>query len=70
MDNFIAFLNGFNLQTIFTLGAMMWYFNHHVEKKIDKIEVDLKQQGARTDRLYEMFIDLLKNQKSWFENNS
>lgn len=63
MDKIISFLNGFNIQTIVSLGLMMWYFNHHVERKIDEIKMDLKQQGARTDRLYEMFIDLLKEKK-------
>ena len=64
MDNFISFLNGFNIQTIVTLGTIIWYFNHNIEKKIDKIEIDLKQQGARTDHLYEMFIDLLKSKNN------
>lgn len=68
MDKFISFLNGFNVQTIVTLGALVWYLNHHLEKKIEEIRFELKQQGnridrqgQRTDKLYEMFIDLLKN---------
>lgn len=63
MDKFIAFLNGFNIQTIITLGGMMWYFNHHMENKIEDLKMDIRRQSERTDRLYEMFIDLLKNRK-------
>jgi uncharacterized protein YdgA (DUF945 family) len=63
MDQIWDFLGGFSLQTIITLGGMMWYFGRHIEQKIEKIEIDLKQQGARTDRRYEMFIDLLKDGK-------
>ena len=63
MDKFWEFCAGFSIQTIITLAIMMWYFGRHIEQKIEKIEIDLKQQGARTDRLYEMFIDLLKEKK-------
>jgi hypothetical protein len=64
MDEIIGFLKGFSIQTIITLAVMMWYFSYHIEKKIDKLDLDLKRQGERTDKLYEMFIDLLKSQKN------
>lgn len=63
MDKVLSFLSGFNIQTIITLGVMMWYFGRHIEQKILLLEFDLKQQGARTDRLYEMFVDLLKEKQ-------
>ena len=63
MDKVLTFLSGFNIQTIITLGVMMWYFGRHIEQKILLLEFDLKQQGARTDRLYEMFVDLLKEKQ-------
>lgn len=56
MENVFEFVKGFNLQTIISVFLMLWYFSHHIESKIEK-------QSERTDRLYEMFIDLLKGKK-------
>lgn len=56
MEETIQFLKGFNIQTIISVFLMLWYFSHHIESKIEK-------QSERTDRLYEMFIDLLKGKK-------
>ena len=52
----IEFLKGFNIQTLIGVFLMLWYFAKHIETKIDR-------QSERTDRLYEMFIDLLKEKK-------
>lgn len=56
MENLIDFIKGFNIQTIVSIFLMLWYFSNHIESKIEK-------QSARTDRLYEMFIELLKGNK-------
>jgi hypothetical protein len=56
MDNVIDFIKGFNLQNIISVFLMLWYFVHHIDAKIER-------QSERTDRLYEMFIDLLKEKK-------
>jgi len=56
MEQVIDFLKGFNLQTIVSMFLMLWYFTNHIDAKIEK-------QAQRTDRLYEMFIDLLKENK-------
>lgn len=64
MDNIVDFLKGFSLQTIITIVAITGYFSAQTDKKIEKLEIDLKQQGARTDHLYEMFIDLLKSRNN------
>lgn len=56
MDNILEFFKVFNLQTIISVFLMLWYFSNHIESKIEK-------QSERTDRLYEMFIDLLKSRK-------
>lgn len=56
MEEAIQFIKGFNIQTIISVFLMLWYFSHHIEAKIEK-------QSERTDRLYEMFIDLLKDKK-------
>jgi len=56
MEEAIQFLKGFNIQTIISVFLMLWYFTSHIESKIEK-------QSQRTDRLYEMFIELLKDKK-------
>lgn len=35
----------------------------HTDSKIQAIHQEIKEQNARTDRLYEMFIDLVKERK-------
>jgi short subunit fatty acids transporter len=71
MDKFLEFLNGFNIQTILSLVAIVWYATHHMESKMEKIEEKLIAQeeklvsqiaiqSARSDQLYQMFIELLK----------
>lgn len=41
---------------IITVIASAYYIHRDVQQ-------DMKSQGARTDRLYEMFIDLIKEGK-------
>ena len=57
MDNVMDFLKGFNVQIIISVFFMLWYFSHHMEQKFER-------QSQRTDKLYEMFIELLKDRKS------
>lgn len=68
MDKLINFISDFNWQTILSMIAVVWYFtrNIHVDIKeeIEAIRQQNTTQAARTDRLYEMFIDLLKNKSS------
>jgi hypothetical protein len=56
MEQIIDFFKGFNVQTILSIFVMLWYFTSHIESKLEK-------QSQSTDRLYEMFIDLLKENK-------
>jgi undecaprenyl pyrophosphate phosphatase UppP len=37
--------------------------NSSTTKQIDRIEINMQKQAERSDRLYEMFVDLLKQQK-------
>lgn len=60
MDNILEFFRGFNIQTILSVFLMLWYFTNHIEVKIEK-------QSQRTDRLYEMFIDLLKDKNKSYK---
>lgn len=48
------------LTIIGTLGAFIFWTINRLDNDINKIHMDLREQGQRTDRLYEMFIDLLK----------
>ena len=60
MDKIIEFMNGFNIQTIITVTAIAWYFVRDVKSELKLLEAKLDKQADRTDRLYEMFIDLVK----------
>ena len=71
MNGFVEFIRGFDGQNILVFGAMLWYFSRHVDGKIKYVKDDIKHlgekmdvQSKRTDRLYEMFIDLLKDKKT------
>jgi len=57
----LSCLENLNWQTILGMFAIGWYFTHDIRKMLEKLEIDVKAQGARTDKLYEMFIDLLKD---------
>ncbi len=49
----INYLEKLNWQTIIGMVVISWYFTH-------EIKLALEKQSSRTDRLYEMFVDLLK----------
>lgn len=53
MELVIDFLKGFNIQTIIAFFAISWGFHQSIVSRMERHE-------SRTDRLYEMFIDLLK----------
>jgi hypothetical protein len=57
MESVTEFFKGFNAQTLIGVAVIMWYFTRHIEAKMDA-------QSKRTDRLYEMFIELLQGKKS------
>ena len=53
MDYILDTLKYCNWQTIAAMFAISWYFSHELRK-------DMKDQVQRIDRLYVMFVDLLK----------
>lgn len=66
MDIF-NYLDKLNWQTIIAMFVIGWYFTKDfredmktLNNSINKLDADIRQQGQRTDKLYEMFIDLLK----------
>lgn len=36
--------------------AIGWYFTREIRSTLQKLEDDVRQQGNRTDKLYEMFL--------------
>lgn len=57
----LNYLDKLNWQSIVGMFAICWYFTYDLKQEMKKIGEDLKQQGKRTDKLYEMFIELLKD---------
>lgn len=59
MEKLIDFFNGFNIQTILAMTAVLWYFTrdirNEIKKEIDAIRQENTTQANRSDRLYEMF---------------
>ena len=56
----IDFFKQFNWQTIVGMFIVGWYFTHDIRNTLNKLEIDVREQGKRTDNLYQMFVDLLK----------
>jgi hypothetical protein len=63
MDQALEFLKGFNIQTILSLGVVVWWFTKDIKTEMKLLEAKIDTQAGRTDRLYEMFIDLIKEGK-------
>lgn len=61
MDKFLEFMSGFNLHTIITVAVIFWYFTKDIKGEMKLLEVKIDRQSERTDKLYEMFIDLLRS---------
>ena len=63
MTEFLEFMKGFNVQTIVSLLAIVWMFSSSIKSEMKLLEAKIDRQSERSDRLYEMFIDLLKEKK-------
>lgn len=67
MDRILDFIEAMNLQTIFSIGVIFWYFTRELRKEIREeiasIRQEITQQAQRSDRLYEMFVQLLKEDR-------
>lgn len=55
MDNLIAFFKEFNIQTILSLGVIVWYFTNDIKKElkasIDNLDKDVREMNTRVSRL-------------------
>jgi len=63
MTEAIEFFKGFNAQTIIAMVVILWWFTRDIKSEMKLLEAKIDTQAGRTDRLYEMFIDLLKEGK-------
>jgi len=59
-DQILSIFTNLNWQTIIAMFAIGWYFTKDIRYTLNKLETDVRSQNARIDRLYEMFIDLIK----------
>jgi len=67
VEDLINFLNGFNVQTILSMSLILWLFirefRAEIKKEIEEIKKENSVQAARSDKLYQMFIDLLTERR-------
>lgn len=65
MHELLEFVKEFDIHNLFSIGIIFWIitrgWRNEVREEIKSIREDITKQGQRTDRLYEMFIDLVKN---------
>jgi len=59
----LTYIEKLNWPTIISMFAIGWYFSRDIRISLQNLDADVKRQGERTDKLYEMFVDLLKEGK-------
>lgn len=64
MENAFSYLASMNWQTIIAMFAIGWFFTKDIRDTLIKLDDDIRNQGKRTDRLYEMFCDLQNQMKN------
>ena len=50
-EQIIAFLNGFNFQTVISMGVIIWYFTRDIKNSIDNLDKDVQGMNTRLSRL-------------------
>lgn len=71
MDKFLEVIKDFDVHTLICLSFVFWYFTRNIRneikeeirgirQEIQEIRETSLQQNKRTDKLYEMFYDLIK----------
>jgi len=51
MENILDFLKEFNLQTILSMGAIVWYFTRDLKLSIDLLDKDIRNMNTRISRI-------------------
>jgi len=50
-NEFSSFFREFNLQTILSMIAVMWYFTRDIKNSIDSLDKDVREMNTRMSRL-------------------
>ena len=58
MDKILVFFAQFNVQTIIAMIIISWYFVRDIKNEMKILEAKMDRQSDRTDRLYEMFLQV------------
>jgi hypothetical protein len=51
LDKVLNFLSEFNLQTIVSMGVIVWYFTRDVKSSVDNLDKDVREMNTRISRL-------------------
>lgn len=51
MTEIFDFFKAFNIQTILSMGAIIWYFTRDIKSSIDNLDHDLRKMNTRVGRL-------------------
>jgi len=51
MDELLNFLKEFNIQTIISMGIIVWYFTRDVKSQISLLDKDLQAMNTRISRV-------------------
>ncbi len=51
MNEVIEFLKEFNLQTIISMGVLVWYFTRDIKASIENLDRDLRKMNTRLSRV-------------------
>ena len=51
IDHILAFFREFNIQTILSLGVIVWYFTRDIKNSIDNLDKDIRDMNTRVSRL-------------------
>ncbi len=51
IDRALEFFREFNIQTILSLGAIVWYFTRDIKNSIDNLDKDIRDMNTRVSRL-------------------
>jgi hypothetical protein len=51
LEKIASFLHEFNLQTIISMGLIVWYFTRDIKSSIDNLDKDIRGMNTRVSRL-------------------
>jgi len=63
MMEIVQVLNSLNWQGIAAIFIASWYFTRDIKAQLVKLDEDLRAQGKRTDQLYQIIVEMMKDRK-------